>query len=77
MLLQKPWDHTIDLKDTFKLKKGHVIPLSPAEQEEVMAFLDDQLKKGYIYPSKSPKRHWCSSFPRKMERNRWYRTIIT
>ena len=52
MLLQKPWDHTIDLKDTFKLKKGHIIPLSPAEQEEVMAFLDDQLKKGYIHPSK-------------------------
>ena len=49
MLLQKPWDHTIDLKDTFKLKKGHIIPLSPAEQEEVMAFLDDQLKKGYIH----------------------------
>ena len=44
MPLQKPWDHTIDLKDTFKPKKGHIIPLSPAEQEEVMAFLDDQLK---------------------------------
>ena len=55
MLLQKPWDHAIDLKDTFKLKKGHIIPLSPAEQEEVTAFLDDQLKKGYICPSKSPQ----------------------
>ena len=48
MPLWKPWDHTIDLKDTLKPKKGHIIPLSPAEQEEVMAFLDDQLKKGYI-----------------------------
>ena len=48
MLLWKPWNHTIDLKETFKPKKGHIIPLSPAEQEEVMAFLDDQLKKGYI-----------------------------
>ena len=54
MPLQKPWDHTIDLKDTFKPKKGHIIPLSPAEQEEVMAFLDYQLKKGYIHPFKSP-----------------------
>ena len=53
MLLQKPWDHAIDLKDTFKPKKGHIIPLSPAEQEEVTVFLDDQLKKGYICPSKS------------------------
>ena len=34
-------------------KKGHIIPPSPAEQEEVTAFLDDQLKKGYICPSKS------------------------
>ena len=55
MLLWKLWDHTIDLKDTFKPKKGHIIPLSPAEQEEVTAFLDDQLKKGYIHPSKSPQ----------------------
>ena len=53
MPLRKPWDHAIDLKNIFKLKKGHIIPLSPAEQEEVMAFLDDQLKKGYICPSKS------------------------
>ena len=53
MLLWKPWDHTIDLKDTFKPKKGHIIPLLPAEQEEVTVFLDDELKKGYIHPSKS------------------------
>ena len=46
MPLWKPWDHAIDLKDTFKPKKGHIIPLSPAEQEEIMVFLDDQLKKG-------------------------------
>ena len=51
MPLQKPWDHAIDLKDMFKLKKGHIIPLSSAEQEEVTAFLDDQLKKGYIHMS--------------------------
>ena len=55
MPLRKPWDHAIDLKETFKPKKGHIIPLSPAEQEEVTAFLDDQLKKGYIHPSKSPQ----------------------
>ena len=43
MPLRKPWDHAIDLKDTFKPKKGHIIPLSPAEQEEITVFLDDQL----------------------------------
>ena len=54
MPIRKPWDHTIDLKDMFKPKKGRIIPLSPQEQEEVTVFLDDQLKKGYIRPSKIP-----------------------
>ena len=53
MLIRKPWDHVIELKDTFKPKKGRLIPLSCDEQEEVSAFIDDQLKKGYIRPSKS------------------------
>ena len=65
MPLQKPWDHAIDLKDTFKLKKGHIIPLSPAEQEEVTVFLDDQLKKGYIHPSKSPQTSPVFFVPKK------------
>ena len=65
MLLWKPWDHAIDLKDMFKLKKGHIIPLSPAEQEEVTAFLDDQLKKGYIRPSKSPQTSPVFFIPKK------------
>ena len=48
MPIRKPWDHAIELKDTFKPKKGRLIPLSREEQEEVSAFIDDQLKKGYI-----------------------------
>ena len=43
MPLRKPWDHAIDLKDMFQPKKGCIIPLSPTEQEEVSAFIDDQL----------------------------------
>ena len=65
MPLWKPWDHAIDLKDTFKPKKGHIIPLSPAEQEEVMAFLNDQLKKEYICPSKSPQTSPVFFVPKK------------
>ena len=65
MPLRKPWDHTIDLKDMFKLKKECIIPLSPAEQEEVTAFLDDQLKKGYICPSKSPQTSPVFFVPKK------------
>ena len=70
MLLWKPWDHAIDLKDTFKPKKGHIIPLSPAEQEEVIAFLDDQLKKGYIRPSKSPQMSPVFFIPKKDRKKR-------
>jgi hypothetical protein len=53
MPIRKPWDHAIDLKETFKPKKGRLIPLSPEEQKEVSDFIDDQLSKKYIRPSKS------------------------
>ena len=65
MPIRKPWDHAIDLKDTFKPKKGRIIPLSPQEQEEVTTFLDDQLKKGYIRPSKSPQTSPVFFVPKK------------
>ena len=65
MLLWKSWDHAIDLKDMFKPKKGHIIPLSSAEQGEVMMFLDDQLKKEYICPSKSPQTSLVFFIPKK------------
>jgi len=29
--------------------------MSPTEQQEVRDFIDDQLKKGYIQPTKSPQ----------------------
>ena len=43
MLIRKPWNHAIELKDKFKPKKGRLIPLFHEEQEEVSAFIDDQL----------------------------------
>ena len=51
----KPWDHAIDMKDTFVPKKGRLIPLSSQEQKEVSDFINDQTRKGYIRPSKSPQ----------------------
>ena len=53
MPVHKPWDHAIDMTDTFVPKKGRLIPLSPQEQKEVSDFIDDQTRKGYIRPSKS------------------------
>jgi len=54
ILTRKTWDHAIDLKEMFKLRKGRIYPLSKNEREEVQNFVKDQLRKGYIRPSKSP-----------------------
>jgi len=48
-----PYNHAIDLKETFKPQKGKIYPLSKNEREEVQNFVEDQLRKGYIRPSKS------------------------
>ena len=55
MPTRKIWDHAIDLKKTFKPQKGKIYPLSKDEREEVQKFVDDQLIKRYIKPSKSPQ----------------------
>jgi len=55
MLTRKTWDHAIDLKEMFKPKKGKIYPLSKNEREEVQNFMEDQLRKGYIRPSKLPQ----------------------
>ena len=55
MLVRKPWDHAIELKEGFVPRKGKVYSLSRDEREEVQAFVEDQLRKGYIWLSKSPQ----------------------
>jgi len=55
MPTRKVWDHAIDLKEIFKPWKGRIYPLSKNEREEVQNFVEDQLRKGYIRPSKSPQ----------------------
>ena len=65
MPLRKPWDHRIDLKEDFPLKKGQLIPLSVDEQKEVEEFLDDQLSKGYIWPSNFQQTSLVFFVPKK------------
>ena len=55
MPIRKPWDHAIDIKEGFILKKGKVYLLSREEREEVHEFISEQLRKGYIRLSKSPQ----------------------
>jgi len=55
MPMRKIWDYAIDLKETFVPQKGRIYPLSKDEREEVQNFVEDQLRKRYIRPTKSPQ----------------------
>jgi len=70
MLTKKIWNHAIDLKKTFKPWKGKIYPLSKNEREEVQNFMEDQLRKGYIRPSKSPQTSPVF-FVGKKDGNKW------
>ncbi|KAI5117428.1 hypothetical protein M0805_007779 [Coniferiporia weirii] len=52
--IARPYDHAIDLKPDFILQDCKLYPLSPKEQLALDQFLEDNLRKGYIRPSKSP-----------------------
>ncbi len=43
----------IDIKKEFVLRKGKVYPLLREEREEIYKFINEQLRKRYIRPSKS------------------------
>jgi hypothetical protein len=51
----KPWDHAIDLKDNFVPKDCKIYPLSPVKRTSPNTWITEQLGKGYIRPSKSPR----------------------
>ena len=53
MPVQKTWDHIIELKEGFVPKKEKVYSLLREERVEVQVFVENQLRKGYIQPSKS------------------------
>jgi len=55
MPLQKPYDHTIDFIEDAKFPKpAKVYLLSLAEKNSLDTWIDEELRKGYIYPSTSP-----------------------
>ena len=49
-----PWDHAIDLKEDFVPHDCKVYPMTLPEQAELDKFINENLAKGYIRPSKSP-----------------------
>ncbi|GJE98040.1 polyprotein, partial [Phanerochaete sordida] len=51
---ERPYDHAIDLKPDFVPRDCKIYPLSPVEEKSMNEFIDENLRKGYIRPSKSP-----------------------
>ena len=50
----RPYDHAIELKKDFVPRDCKVYPMSQKEQMALDEFLEENLRKGYIRPSKSP-----------------------
>ena len=54
MPARKAYDHPIDFVDDYKLPpKKNAYPMSPKERNSLDAWIDEELRKGYIRPSKS------------------------
>jgi len=51
---RKPWDYMIKLKKGFMLRKEKLYLLSREKKEKIQAFVENQLQKRYIQPSKLP-----------------------
>lgn len=52
--ISRPYDHAIDLKPDFVPHDCKIYPLPPPQMEALDKFLEENLRKGYIRPSKSP-----------------------
>ena len=52
---QRPFDHGIELKETFVPKVAKSYPMNPKEMEACKAFIDEHLKSGKIRKSRSPQ----------------------
>jgi hypothetical protein len=55
MPVRKPYDHSIEILEGSTLPKpSKLYPLNPAERNSLDSWIDEELAKGYIRPSKSP-----------------------
>jgi len=70
MSTRKLWNHAIDMKKGFVLRKRKVYLLSRKEREEVCKFIAEQLRKEYIRLSKSPQMALVS-FIGKKDGKKW------
>ena len=68
--MRKAWDHAIDLREGFVLKKGKIYPLSRVERDELQEFVKNQLRKGCIRLLKLPQMLPVFFVPKKDRKKR-------
>jgi len=54
MPVRKSWNYAINLRENFVPRKGRIYLILREEKEKIKEFVEEQLRKGYIRPSKSP-----------------------
>ena len=65
MPMRKTWNHVIDLREEFVLKKRKIYPLSRVKRQKFQNFVKNQLKKRYIGPLKLPQISLVFFVPKK------------
>ena len=53
--VRKPWDYIINLRENFVPRKKKTYLILREEKKELREFIEEQLKKEYIRPLKSPQ----------------------
>ncbi len=61
----KPWDHEIPLLEDKQPRWMPLYPMSEDQLKEVWNYLDENLKRGFIRPSKSPAEYPILFVPKK------------
>ena len=68
--VRKPQDYAISLREDFVPRKGRIYLMLRKEKEKVREFVEKQLRKGYIRPSKSPQTLLVFFVEKKDEKKR-------
>ena len=75
--VRKPQDYAINLREDFMPRKEKTYLMSRKEKKKVREFVEEQLRKGYIRPSKSSQTSPVFFVGKKDRKKKWYKIIDT
>ena len=73
---KKVQDYVIETKEEFVLKKGKMYLLLKKERGKMHKFIEEQLRKEYIRPSKSSQIVFVFLWKKRIIRSIQYKTIV-